>query len=200
MPSSPTDDPPSQVEDIFLSNSQHSYLDLQESYIELPPQVASVTVKYCLFLQVLLLSTNNGRWNGSTSQWRLVETNPKDPPLDIDLQAITWNKCQQEVVDHIAKGHATLKYYLNQANARTKTNWFGSIDGDNKYSAHEGGGVLLMDHSHFLDFATRAYNAYPQNIKIQIDMDPPVNVSGGSLKSTRVLVQVANQDNLLVYS
>jgi hypothetical protein len=130
----------------------------------------------------------------------LVETNPKDLPLDIDLQAITWKKCQQDAIDHITKDHATLKDYLNQANPRTKTNWFGSIDGDNKYGAHEGGGVLLMDHSHFLNFATRAYNTYPQNIKIQIDMDTPVNVSRISLNSTRVLVQVANQDNILAYS
>jgi hypothetical protein len=200
MPSSPTDDPPSQVEDNFLFNSQHSYLDLQESYIKLLPWVESVTVNYCLFLQVLPLSTNNGRWNGRTYQWRLVETDPKDPPLDIDLQAITWKKCQQDIVDHIAKDHATLKDYLNRANACAKTNWFGSINGDNKYGAHEGGGVLLKDHSQFLNFSTHAYKAYPQNIKIQIDMYLPVDVSGISLKSTRVLVQVANQDNILAYS
>jgi hypothetical protein len=163
IPSSPTDDPPSQLEDIFLSNLQNS---LQESYIEHPPQVASVTFNYCLFLQALLLSTNNGRWNSRATQWRLVESKPKDLPLDIDLQAITWKKCQQDVVDLIAKDHATLKDYLHQANARVKTNWFGSINGDNKYGTHEGGGLLLMDHSHFLYFATRAYNAYPQNIKI----------------------------------
>jgi hypothetical protein len=182
IPSSPTDYPPSEVEDNLISNSQDTYLDLQESYIERPPRVAPVTVNYRLFLQVLPLSSNNGRWDGRTSQWRLVETDPDAPPLDIDLEAVTWKKCQHDVVDHIAKDHPMLKDYLNRANTRAKTNWFGSIDGDDKYGSHEGGGVLLMDHSHFHDFATRAYDAYPRNIKIRIDMDPPVNVSGSSIK------------------
>ncbi|PLW20223.1 hypothetical protein PCASD_18323 [Puccinia coronata f. sp. avenae] len=179
--SSPTNDPPSQLDDISLPRSQDSYLDLKESYIKSPPQVASVTVAYCLFLQVLPLLADGGRWNGSSSEWRLLETDPNDPALDIDLQGITWRKCQQDVLDHITKDHpmlkAMLKDYLTRASARAKTNWFGSIEGDKKYGAHETGGVLILNHPHFLNFAARAYNATPHDIKISVIMDAPVNPS-----------------------
>ncbi|PLW34457.1 hypothetical protein PCASD_15168 [Puccinia coronata f. sp. avenae] len=179
--SSPTNDPPSQLDDISLPRSQDFYLDLKESYIKSPPQVASVTVAYCLFLQVLPLLADGGRWNGSSSEWRLLETDPNDPALDIDLQGITWRKCQQDVLDHITKDHpmlkAMLKDYLTRASARAKTNWFGSIEGDKKYGAHETGGVLILDHPHFLNFAARSYNATPHDIEISVIMDAPVNPS-----------------------
>ncbi|PLW20113.1 hypothetical protein PCASD_16626 [Puccinia coronata f. sp. avenae] len=131
--SSPTNDPPSQLDDISLPRSQDSYLHFQESYIESLPQVASVTVVYRLFLQVLPLLADGGRWNGTSSEWRLLETDPNDPALDIDLQ------------------------------------------GYKKYSAHETGGVLILNHPHFLDFAARAYNATPHDIKLSVIMDAPVN-------------------------
>ncbi|PLW09433.1 hypothetical protein PCASD_21026 [Puccinia coronata f. sp. avenae] len=175
--SSPTNDPPSQLDDMSMPSSQASYLDLQESYIKSPPRVASVTVVYCLFLQVLPLLADGGRSNGSSSEWRLLETDPNDPALDIDLQGITWRKCQQDVLNHITKDHATLKDYLNSDSARAMTNWFGSIEGDEKYGAHETGGVLILNHPHFLEFAARAYNATPHDIKISVIMDAPVNPS-----------------------
>jgi hypothetical protein len=120
--SSPTNDPPSQLDDISLPRSQDSYLDFQESYIESLPQVASVTVVYRLFLQVLPLLADGGRWNGTSSEWRLLETDPNDPALDIDLQGITWRKCQQDVLNHITKDHPTLKDYLTRSSAPAKTN------------------------------------------------------------------------------
>jgi hypothetical protein len=94
-------------------------------------------------------------------------------PLNIDLQAITWKKCKDDVFEHIATGHATLKDYLNHTSKFNKIYWFSFIEGNDQYGSHNGEAVQILDHLQLINFATRAYNAYPREIMIQVVMAKP---------------------------
>ena len=125
-----------------------------------------VKIDYRLFVQVLGLTATHQRWTGSAPDWRLLAPANNKACLKIDLQGITWKKCQEDVYDHIVRGHALLKSYIKRANDRKKTYWFGHIKGDELYGGDDSKGVQILEHLQFLDFATRAYDAYLRDIKI----------------------------------
>lgn len=80
-------------------------------------------------------------------------------------------------MEHIASGHPTLKDYLNRARDQDKTSWFACIEGNDQYGGHYEDGIQILNHLQFIDFATRAYNAYPREITIRVVMAEPHNVS-----------------------
>jgi hypothetical protein len=150
--------------------------EASEKPITRPPRVVPVAIDYRLFAQVLIL-THNNRWNGNSPQWQLIALGPYPSPLNIDLQAITWEECKDNVLEHIASGHPNLKDYLNRASKQDKTSWFACIEGNDQYGGHNGDGIQILNHLQFIDFATRAYNAYPREITIRVVMAEPHNVS-----------------------
>jgi hypothetical protein len=139
--------------------------------------VVPVVIDYCLFVQVLGLTATHQRWTGTAPVWRLLAPANDEACLKIDLQCITWKKCQEDVYDHIVRGHALLKSYIKRANDHKKTSWFGHIKGDKLYCGNDGKGVQILENLQFLDFAMRAYNAYPRDIKIRVVMMEPPEVS-----------------------
>jgi hypothetical protein len=139
--------------------------------------VVPVAIDYCLFFQVLGLTATGHRWTGTSLVWRLLAPPNNPARLNMDLQGITWKKCQEDVYDHIVSRHALLKSYIQCANHRKETSWFGHINGSKLYGGHDGKGVHILDHLQFLDFAMQAYNAYPRDIKIRVVMTEPPEVS-----------------------
>jgi hypothetical protein len=109
--------------------------------------------------------------------WRLLAPANHEACLMIDLQGITWKKCQEDVYDHIVRGHALLKSYIKCANDREQTSWYGHIKGDKFHGGNDSKGVQIVEHLQFMDFATRAYDAYPHEITIRVVMAEPHNVS-----------------------
>jgi hypothetical protein len=80
-------------------------------------------------------------------------------------------------LEHIASGQPTLKDYLNRASKQDKISWFACIEGNDQYGGHNGDGIQILDHLQFIDFSTRAYDAYPREITIRVVMAEPHNVS-----------------------
>ncbi|PLW41131.1 hypothetical protein PCASD_11849 [Puccinia coronata f. sp. avenae] len=79
-------------------------------------------------------------------------------PLNIDLQAITWKKCKDDVFEHIATGHATLKDYLNHTSKCNKIYWFAFIEGNDQYGSHNV--IALRSH---LPPGSHSYSAHKVN-------------------------------------
>jgi hypothetical protein len=116
-------------------------------------------------------------WTGTLPVWWLLAPPNNPAHLNMDLQGITWKKCQEDFYEHIVSRHALLKSYIQHTNHRQETSWFGHINGDKLYGGHDGKGVQILNHLQFLDFATWAYNTYPCDIKIQVVMIEPPEVS-----------------------
>ncbi|PLW24495.1 hypothetical protein PCASD_07457 [Puccinia coronata f. sp. avenae] len=156
---------PTPTEYDFPTEPDHTYEE-EESCLRRPARVVPVAIDYCLFVQVLGLAETHHIWTGTSPVWRLLAP-PKNPArLNMDLQGITWKKCQEDVYEHIVSGNALLKSYIQRTNHHQETSWFGHINGNKLYGGHDGKGVQILDHLQFLDFSPRAYNAYPCDIKI----------------------------------
>ncbi|PLW49991.1 hypothetical protein PCASD_01335 [Puccinia coronata f. sp. avenae] len=163
----------------FPTEPDHTYEE-EESYLWCPAQVVPVAIDYCLFFQMLGLTVTHHTWTGTLPVWWLLAPPNNLAHLNMDLQGITWKKCQEDVYEHIVSRHALLKSYIQHTNHRQETSWFGHINGDKLYGGHDGKGVQILNHLQFLDFATWAYNTYPCDIKIQVVMTEPPEAQNAS--------------------
>jgi hypothetical protein len=153
-------------------------LSLLKSYAMQPVRVAPIAIDYEICFQILVLSNDTMKWNSSPSQWRYIESSKDSPKLEIDLQAITWKKCQQDFIKHIFHEHPYLMDYVRQAVNCAKTSWFVYIEGNKDYRGHYNlNRVQIHDHLQFLDFATQAYDAYKKQIHIKVIREGPPKVS-----------------------
>ena len=172
----PTPSPPLSLPQV--ESCTGSMISLLESYATRPARVAPIAIDFKICVLNLLLSNDTMKWNGSPSQWRYIESSKDSPKLEIDLQGITWKKCQQDVIKHIFHEHPYLMDYVKQAVNRAKTFWFGYIEGNKDYGSHEDlDGVQILDHLQFLDFATQAYDAYKKQIHIRVVREGTPKVS-----------------------
>ncbi|PLW39725.1 hypothetical protein PCASD_09603 [Puccinia coronata f. sp. avenae] len=95
--------------------------------------------------------------------WRLLAPANHEACLMIDLQGITWKKCQEDVYDHIFRGHALLKSYIKRANDREQTSWYGHIKGDEFHGGNDSKGVQIAKNTTRLDVNKLHFRGFTGN-------------------------------------
>ncbi|WAR56079.1 hypothetical protein PtB15_6B824 [Puccinia triticina] len=154
-----------------------------EDVLVRPARVAPVHINYRLFVQVSCPPVAAGQWGGNPKWRKITPDSNNDAPWMVDVQVITWNFCQSEVINLIVEGKPFMVNYLVSANKNTQLSWYGKVANDGKYGSRMG--CRIEGHLAYLDFATQAYDPYPGRDEIRVMMEEPLH----ALHVERILIK-----------